>query len=97
MIDLAAPPAPVAPPPPPIRSLVFDLLLLTVVVLATPPAPLAPPPPPILSLVFDLLLLTVTGSAWAESSTSAQGANATHAAVTAARKPWDIASSRYCR
>jgi hypothetical protein len=71
---------------------VFDLLLLTVVVLATPPVLL-----PVLSLVFDLLLLTVTGSAWADSSTSAQDANATHAAVTAATKLRDIASSCYYR
>src|SRR3954469_8923338 len=45
------------PPPPPIRSLVLDLLLLTVVVF--PVAPFPPPPPPIRSLVLDLLFLTV--------------------------------------
>src|SRR5450432_159348 len=38
------------------RSLVFDLMPLTVV---TPAAPLPPPPPPIRSLEFDLPLLTV--------------------------------------
>src|SRR3954447_21520318 len=39
------------PPPPPIRSLVLDLLLLTVVVF--PVAPFPPPPPPMRSLVFE--------------------------------------------
>jgi hypothetical protein len=46
---------PPKPPPPPIRSLVLDLLDLTVVALAVP----FPPPPPMRSLVFDLELLTV--------------------------------------
>src|SRR5215212_5138459 len=44
---LAAVPPALVPPPPPMRSLVLDLLLLTVV--AFPVAPLPPPPPPMRS------------------------------------------------
>ena len=51
-----------APPPPPMRSLVLDLLDLTVVVLAAPPRP--PPPPPMRS-TFDLELLRLMASVWA--------------------------------
>jgi hypothetical protein len=43
------------------RSLLFDLPLLTVV---TPAAPLPPPPPPIRSLVFDVPLPGGVVCAW---------------------------------
>jgi hypothetical protein len=72
------------------RSLLFDLLPLTVVVLATPGV-FTPPPPPMRSLLFDLLPLTVVGSAYEDD------ANTTVAAVsTAVRKRHAIAFSFGC-